>query len=195
VSGLNFTTQPVVEIRDANNAVVTGSTASVLATIASGNGNLVGSTTVNAVNGVATFTNLRINGAGLFTLTFTAIGLPPATSASFVVTQIPGSLFIQTEPGGALSGAPLRIQPVIRILDNANILIANSTLAVTATITSGIGQVVAGGTVNAVGGIATFTSLRVDGSGPVVLTFSIVTPALRIASAPFAVSVVGAPPP
>ena len=119
VSGVNFTTQPVVEIRDANNAVVTGSTASVLATLAGGSGNLVGSTTVNAVNGVATFTNLRINGAGPFALTFTAIGLTGATSVGFIVTQTPGSLFIQTEPGGALSGAPLRIQPVIRILDNA----------------------------------------------------------------------------
>lgn len=195
VSGVNFTTQPVVEIRDASNAVVVGSTASVLATIATGSGNLVGSTTVNAVNGVATFTNLRINGAGPFTLTFTAIGLTTATSAGFVVTQTPGSLFIQTQPASAISGAPLGIQPVIRILDNANLLIANSTLTVTATITSGNGTITAGRTVNAVGGVATFTNLTITGSGAHVLTFSIVTPALTIASAPFAVNVPSAPPP
>jgi hypothetical protein len=121
--------------------------------------------------------------------------LTTVTSATFVVTQTPGWLFIQTQPASAIGGAPLGIQPVIRILDNANLLIAGSTLAVTATITSGNGTITADGTVNAVGGVATFTNLTITGSGAQVLTFSIASPSLQIASAPFAVNVPTAPPP
>jgi hypothetical protein len=195
VSGIDLTTQPIVEFRDANNAIVTGTTGSVLAQITSGTGRLLGNTTVNAVNGVATFTNLRINGAGPHTIGFTAIGLPPVTSSIFTVTQTPASLFIRTQPAGSTSGSPLTIQPVIEIHDNANILIANSTLAVTATVFSSTNgaTIAAGASVNAVGGVATFTNLTMTGSGGVTLVFSIPTSAISIQAAPFAVN--GSTPP
>src|SRR5688572_4806859 len=54
-SGSPLATQPIVELRDANNVVVTGASAAVTATIASGTGALGGTTTVSAVNGVAAF--------------------------------------------------------------------------------------------------------------------------------------------
>jgi hypothetical protein len=190
VSGVAFTTQPVVEFRDANNAIVTGVTGSVLAQIASGTGTLVGNTSVNAVNGVATFTNLRINGSGPHTISFTAIGLPPVTSLSFTVTQTPASLFIRTQPAGSTSGSPLTIQPVVEIHDNANILIATSTLTVTATVLSSTNgaTITAGASVAAVGGVATFTNLTMTGSGGVTLSFSIPSLGISIQAAPFAVN-------
>src|SRR6185503_11079887 len=104
VSGVNLATQPVIEIRDAANNIVASSTAAVTAAIASGTGTLVGTRTVNAVNGVATFGNLRIDGSGPHTLTFTATGLTAATSSSFTVTQSISALVIQTQPGGATTG-------------------------------------------------------------------------------------------
>lgn len=189
VSGVNLTTQPVIELLDANNAIVGGSTATVLAEIATGNGLLVGSTSVNAVNGVATFANLRINGSGAHTIKFTAIGLPVVTSASLTVTQTPSSLSIQTQPAGARNGVPLMIQPVIRVLDNAGLVVVGFNQNVTASVTSGTGTLAAGASVAATNGIATFTSLRVDGSGPVTLVFSTTTPPLQsVASQPFAVN-------
>src|SRR5262249_39713741 len=52
-SGSALATQPVIQVRTASNQVVSSSTASVTASIASGSGTLSGTTTVNAVNGVA----------------------------------------------------------------------------------------------------------------------------------------------
>jgi hypothetical protein len=58
-----MTIQPVVEIRDASNQRVTNSTAPVTIEIATGTGGtLGGTTTISAVNGVATFTNLTFLG-------------------------------------------------------------------------------------------------------------------------------------
>ncbi|MFZ4611974.1 MAG: choice-of-anchor Q domain-containing protein, partial [Gemmataceae bacterium] len=80
-SGSAFTTQPVITIRDSlGNPVNT--TASVTMTV-SGNGTTVGTTTVNAVAGVATFTNVGISGTAgtAYTLTFASNGLTSATQS------------------------------------------------------------------------------------------------------------------
>jgi hypothetical protein len=89
VSGSALTPQPVVQIRNAGGALIS-STAAVTASLASGGGTLTGTTTVNAVGGVATFTNLVVTGtAGARTLQFTSSGLTSATSSSFTVTAPP----------------------------------------------------------------------------------------------------------
>jgi hypothetical protein len=55
--------QPVVDIRDASNVRVTTSSAQVEIVIASGTGGTLGGTTrINAVNGIATFTDLTFSG-------------------------------------------------------------------------------------------------------------------------------------
>ena len=80
-NGIEFSTQPIVKITDAGGNTITSSTANVVASIASGSGTLGGTTAVNAVSGVANFTNLKITGTGDHTLTFTpAGGLTAATS-------------------------------------------------------------------------------------------------------------------
>ena len=80
-NGIEFSTQPVVKITDAGGNTITSSTANVVASIASGSGTLGGTTAINAVAGVANFTNLKITGTGDHTLTFTpAGGLTAATS-------------------------------------------------------------------------------------------------------------------
>ncbi len=195
VSGTALTTQPVLQIRDAGGNLVTGATTAVTAAIASGSGTLVGTATVTAVNGVVTFTNLRIDGAGAHTLTFTAAGLTPATSNSITVSQTAASLQVQTQPAGAASGAAFTTQPVVRVLDNAGLVIAsgaNATLAVTASIGSGGGTLGGTVTVNAVAGVATFTNLAITGTGAHTLSFATVTPALTGTSASFTVGA-GAP--
>jgi hypothetical protein len=105
-TGTAFSTQPVVKITDAGGNTITSSTANVVASIASGAGTLSGTTTVAAVNGVATFTNLKITGTGNHTLTFTAAGgLTAATSNTVNVAELGcaqgGTCDIgETGPGG-----------------------------------------------------------------------------------------------
>ena len=186
VSGLALTTQPVIEIRDASNALVSTSSAPVTASIASGTGALVGTQTVNAVNGVATFSNLRIDGAGSHTLQFTSTGLTAATSSAFTATQQAASLQMQTQPAGATSGEAFTTQPVVRILDNAGLIVttgAGATLSVGASIASGSGTIGGTTSVNAVNGLATFTNLSITGTGAHTIEFETTTPALSIVSA------------
>jgi hypothetical protein len=84
VSGSTLATQPVVRIVDAAGNTVTHSTASV--TVTASGGTLGGTTTVSAVNGIATFTDLTNTTAGTYTLTFASTSpttLTSVTSASF----------------------------------------------------------------------------------------------------------------
>lgn len=91
VQALNAISPPVqVQIRNAANQVVASSSAPVTITITPGTGTagavLSGQVIVDAVNGVATFNNLRINQPGAnYTLTATASGLTSAVSAAFTV--------------------------------------------------------------------------------------------------------------
>ena len=88
-SGSVLATQPVVTVRDsdANTATLDNSTA-VTAAILTGSGALAGSTTVTASSGVATFTDLVINGptGSDYRLIFTATGLTSATSIPVTIT-------------------------------------------------------------------------------------------------------------
>lgn len=70
----------VVEIQDANDQVVISSNLEITASIYSGTGTLLGTTTVQAINGIATFSNLRIRGTGNFELSFSHTCLTSATS-------------------------------------------------------------------------------------------------------------------
>ena len=88
-NGIEFSTQPVVKITDAGGNTITSSTANVFASIASGSGTLGGTTAINAVAGVANFTNLKITGTGGHTLRFTpAGGLTAATSNTLNVAVL-----------------------------------------------------------------------------------------------------------
>src|SRR5439155_3941519 len=81
-----------VTARDASGNTVTSYTG--LITVALGanpsGGTLAGTTSVNAVSGVATFSTLSINNAGTgYTLVASASGLTGATSTSFNITAPP----------------------------------------------------------------------------------------------------------
>ena len=104
-SGAALTTQPVVRIVDATNGTVTNSTASV--TVTASGGTLGGTTTVTAVNGVATFTNLWHRTAGTYTLTFASTALTSVTSSDFTTSTdtcaTGGTCFVgNTGPGGGI---------------------------------------------------------------------------------------------
>lgn len=83
---------PQVTVQDAlGNTVTTATNAVTVSLTASANtenGTLSGTTTRNAVSGVATFTDLSVNTLGSFTLDATATGLTGATSSAFAITAL-----------------------------------------------------------------------------------------------------------
>jgi len=174
VDGSAFTTQPVVRVTDSGGNTVTSFTGNVVASIASGTGTLSGTTTVAAVAGIATFTNLVITGtAGAFTLTFTPASLTGVTSNSLSFTAGSASAAaITTQPAGAVSGYAFTTQPVIRIVDASGNTVTSFTGNVVASIASGTGTLSGTTTVAAVAGVATFTNLVITGAGAFTLTFT-----------------------
>ncbi len=174
VNGSAFTTQPVVRVTDSGGNTITSFTGNVVASIASGSGTLSGTTTVAAVAGVATFTNLVITGtAGNFTLTFTPASLTAVTSSSLAITASAASAAaITTQPAGAVSGYAFTTQPVIRIVDASDNTVTSFIGNVVASIASGSGTLSGTTTVAAVAGVATFTNLVITGADAFTLTFT-----------------------
>lgn len=86
-----------MQIQDSTGALVTNASHFVAVSLNGGSGGtLAGTLIVQAVNGVATFTDLSVNQAGTgYSLTFSAVSLVSATSNSFDVAA-PG--------GGSTSG-------------------------------------------------------------------------------------------
>ena len=99
VAGTPFPTQPMVAIQDVLGNTVNSSAAPVTLAITPGTGTagavLSGTITINAVNGVATFTNLNIDKAGSgYTITATTPGLTEAVNASFNLTAAAGPVAV-----------------------------------------------------------------------------------------------------
>ncbi|MBC8074861.1 MAG: hypothetical protein H7Y32_02195 [Chloroflexales bacterium] len=81
--------QPVVQVVDGAGQIITSFNGPITLSIGTSNpagGTLNGTVTVNAVNGVATFTTLSISQAGSYTLVANGGGLPSVTSAPFTIT-------------------------------------------------------------------------------------------------------------
>ncbi|HEV8410179.1 MAG TPA: invasin domain 3-containing protein, partial [Gemmatimonadaceae bacterium] len=104
-SGVAFTTQPVVTVKDGSGNSVTTSTAAVTMTVSAG-GTVIGTATVNAVAGVATFSGVGISGTAgtAYTLTFASAGL---TSATQTITPVAGvaSQLVITGAATQIAGA------------------------------------------------------------------------------------------
>ncbi|HVZ47845.1 MAG TPA: hypothetical protein VG916_03605, partial [Gemmatimonadaceae bacterium] len=93
---------------DADNDVATGFTGDVTAALGSGaptGASLTGTTTVHATNGVATFTDLRINLPGTYTLSLSTPTLPTIATPSLTVTAgAPAKLVFHDYPSTAVAG-------------------------------------------------------------------------------------------
>jgi hypothetical protein len=99
-----------VRVEDAVGQLVTNSTASVGISIASGPGSLFGTTPVNAVGGIATFSDLAIDTSGAHTLLAQSAPLTSATSASFSITGVSGKC--DQSPCGTATGLRATIDDV-----------------------------------------------------------------------------------
>jgi hypothetical protein len=90
---------------------LTTSTANVSLAIATGpsGSSLLGTTTVAAAGGIATFSTLSIQKAGTYTLGASSTGLTGATSNSFVINPGAASTLSITAPGTVFAGTPFTI--------------------------------------------------------------------------------------
>ncbi|MDC0714749.1 S8 family serine peptidase [Stigmatella sp. ncwal1] len=132
-----------------------------------GGGTLSGTTTVDAVAGVASFSTLSVNRSGAgYTLVASATGLTPDTSTAFTITAGAPALLVFTASPSAhvTSGAAFPAQVEVR--DGNGNVVTGSPLQVTLSLTSADGATLSGTTVvTTVNGVASFTGLSVDKVG------------------------------
>ena len=162
-SGASLTAQPVIQIQDNMGNVITTATDSISVAVQTGNGTLGGTPSVNAVNGVATFTDLTladIVGANS-TLRFSSGSLTSADSSSISPTGAGAAtqLAITTQPVAGASGEAMTSQPVVAIQDSAGNVVTTATDSVSVAVQTGNGTLSGTTSVNAVNGVATFTDL------------------------------------
>lgn len=169
----------VVQVQDIFGNLSTSSTNNIAIVIQNNpsGGTMSGSAIVTAVGGLATFTGLTIDNAGLgYSLSAFTGGLLDATSNNFDITAGPATqLAISNEPSatGITAGATL---PVITVeLQDTN---GNINTGETSNVTISIATNPGGGalsgtlTVAAVAGIATFNNLSLDISGGYTLSIT-----------------------
>ena len=184
-AALSFTTQPIttsagqdlpalqIEVKDAAGKAVTNFTGAVTVALAvnPGSDTLDGTTTVNAVAGVATFANLIIDRAASgYRLIATSGQLAPATSGRFdILGGAATQLVFTAQPSASVAGKS--ISPAVRL--SAVDSLGNLDATFIGTVTVAIAHNPAGGTLSggtalvAAAGVATFATLSLDkvGSG------------------------------
>jgi alpha-tubulin suppressor-like RCC1 family protein len=168
-------TAVVVTILDANGRAVNDATNNITLSLETSipGGILVGTRTVAAIGGVATFADLHIDVAGQdYRLRATAPPLVAATSAYFGVS--PGAatrLSFSNQPSSTRFDRDLGVLKVT-VLDAFGNTVTSGTFSVTASIgPSGVGAPLSGTTtVTTVNGVATFSNLRITEEGIYQLT-------------------------
>jgi len=193
--GTPITPAVQIGVRDAAGNLV--SAASNLVTVSlsptPGGATLSGTTSLKAVNGIATFPNLRVDKVGSgYTLTATSSGLASATSNPFnVAVGAASALAFSVQPASTVAGTV--ISPAVRVtIQDAG---GNPVTTSTAPVSLALGSNPAGGklsgttTVAAVSGVAVFADLSLD-KASCSYTLSASAPGLATAnSATFCIAV------
>ncbi len=170
VAGQVISPAVTVKVEDQFDNVVTPSSAAVSVAIGTnpGSGTLSGTFTVNAVNGIATFSDLSIDkvGAG-YTLSASSSGLTPSTSDSFNITFATLVKFaISTIPSPQTAGTGFSISITAQDAYSNTVTSFTGTANITST-----GNLTSGGTTAAfVNGVLSSHSVTISNSGDFTLT-------------------------
>ncbi|MEP6688026.1 MAG: Ig-like domain-containing protein, partial [Gemmatimonadales bacterium] len=156
-----------VDIQDASGNTVTSATGQVTLAIGAnpGAGILSGTTTVDAVNGVATFSNLSIDKTGTgYTLVASGIGLPSVTSPAFdILTGSANRLVFLTGPTDRVVGEKFSPGIQVQVQDaGGNPVTFGGLITLTSSVT---GTLSGTATATAVLGTATFSNLAINKAG------------------------------
>ncbi len=177
-SGVAFSSQPVVQLRDAPGNAVALAGVTIVATITSGSGTLTNATAVTNAAGQAAFNGLAINGTvGAFTLDFrdqgaTLAGLTAnvalsAGAASQLVITVAGSTTVAVN-------TPFPTPPQVQVRDAQGNAVTQASVQVSATVSSGSGTASTNTAPTNTSGVAIFTGLKIVGTvGTYILTYSV----------------------
>jgi Bacterial Ig-like domain (group 3) len=170
-SGAAVTPAVQVTAQDAQGNTATGFAGNVAVAIANNpsGGSLSGTTSVAAVGGVATFSNLSIDKVGTgYTLAASATGPAGAASAAFNITPgVASRLVFSVQPTTTRAGSV--VTPAVQV--TAQDAQGNTASGFTGNVTVAIGANPGGGTLSgtttvaAVSGVATFSTLSIDKAG------------------------------
>jgi hypothetical protein len=160
-----------VEIQDAGGNRVTDATNGVTIGIGANpnSGTLSGTTTVAAASGLATFSTLTIDSAGIgYAFTASAAGLVGAASTAFnVIVGPPAQLAFRIHPTTTAGGAIITPAIQVEVRDAGGNHVVGAANTVTVGITSNPNDGTLSGTKSAaaVAGVATFGTLHIDSAG------------------------------
>ena len=163
-----------VEVRDSAGSLVTSSRASITLGLGKHPGGAVlhGSTTVDAVGGIATFSGLTIEQADTqYTLTATTGGIPVDSSALFAVVPAAVTQVVISVPDSAVDGAPLSPAPTVSLYDRFGNFASNATDTVFLEVAASAwgGHLAGNTTAVSIGGVATFPGARWSDPGSFTL--------------------------
>jgi hypothetical protein len=170
-AGSTITPAVTVRVLDAFDNLVTSSNAAVALAIGTnpGGGTLGGNTAANAVSGIATFSTLFINAAGSgYTLVASSGMVTGATSNAFNINPgSPTKLGFLVQPTDTQLNASISPAVQVAVQDSLGNTITTSTAPVSVVLEDNPGGTELSGTttVNAVGGIATFSTLSLAQTG------------------------------
>jgi hypothetical protein len=204
-AGIAIAPALTVSIKDASNNVVDTSLAITLSIGNNvGGGTLSGTTTVNALHGVATFSDISIDKAGIgYTLDATAAGPFSTTSTQFtVIAAGPTQLAFVVQPtdtgaGDSSIALPNAISPAMQVaLEDA---FGNICTGVSGTVSLSISTNPSGGkltggdittppAINTTTGIATFTDVSIDKAGTGYVLTAASSGLASAVSAPFSIT-------
>lgn len=174
-SGVRLITQPVVEVRDVADNLVTAATTTVNVALV-GSGTITGTINLPAVNGVARFTDLTVAGLiGGRSLQFFSPGLTAVTSGVFQLDAGPAATvaFVGTPPrlrSGVASATAVQAQ--LRDLEGNNTPVAGRRITITSAGGTGVTALDNASVLTNADGRAVFSALTVTGvAGTRVLSF------------------------
>ena len=192
VNGVVFATQPTVAAQDAMGRVDEDVTDVLTVGLASGSGNLLGTQSVAATSGIATFSNLGYSApadGAVFVLRFDDeatgsggdLGVVSTSELSadivatqLVITQSPADGRVADPGDEVVSGLAFQTQAIVAAQDAAGRIDADFTDQISAVLTAGSGTLSGTQSVSAVAGVATFGDLsyaaQADGE-PLALRF------------------------
>ncbi|PYO40279.1 MAG: hemagglutinin, partial [Gemmatimonadetes bacterium] len=164
---------PFVRLRveDAGGNLVTTATNAVSVALGAnpGGGTLSGTTTVNAVDGLATFDDLTLDKVGIgYTLVFTSPGLTGQTSNTFNISPAAAARVVFTvQPTSTTAGSIITPAVQVTAQDQFGNVATGFAGSVTVAIGNNPGSSTLGGTttIASVGGVATFSDLTINNTG------------------------------
>ena len=143
IAGQPISTVQVQVVDKFGNVVTTdNSSVSLAFGTNAGSGTLSGTTSVAAINGAATFTNLSIDKTGQgYTLTATDSSLIAATTSTFDITPAGAThLVISQQPSNIVAGSAITPAFTVQVQDQFNNVVTTDTSNVTVTIAANPGS-------------------------------------------------------